>query len=137
LPIWQGFFCGILLAYTSYKQHRMNYILKIILSAIAVFVLASILPGITIESYLTAILVAIVLGFLNTLVRPILIFFTIPLTIITLGLFLFIINAFIVLIAGYFISGFTVTSIFWALLFSILLSILQSILHKVLKENKK
>jgi len=115
----------------------MNYILKILLSAIAVFVLANILPGITIENYLTAIIVAIVLGFLNTLVRPLLIFFTIPLTIITLGLFLFIINAFIILIAGYFIGGFTVTSIFWALLFSILLSISQSILHKVLKENKK
>ena len=114
----------------------MNYILKILLSAIAVFVLANILPGITIESYLTAIIVAIVLGILNTIVRPLLIFFTIPLTIITLGLFLFIINAFIILIAGYFISGFTVASIFWALLFSILLSILQSVLHKILKENK-
>jgi len=115
----------------------MNYILKILLSAIAVFVLANILPGITIESYITAIIVAIVLGFLNTLVRPILIFFTIPLTIVTLGLFLFIINAIIVLIAGYFIGGFTVHNIGWALLFSILLSILQSILNKLLKDPKK
>jgi len=115
----------------------MNYILKILLSAIAVFVLANILSGISIQSYTTAIIVAIVLGFLNTLVRPILIFFTIPLTIVTLGLFLFIINAIIVLIAGYFISGFTVASIGWALLFSILLSISQSILHKLLKDNKK
>jgi len=115
----------------------MNYILKILLSAVAVFVLANLVRGITIESYLTAIIVAIVLGILNTSVRPLLIFFTIPLTIVTLGLFLFIINAFIILIAGYFISGFTVTSIFSALLFSILLSILQSILHSILKENKK
>ena len=115
----------------------MNYILKILLSAIAVFALANILPGISIQSYATAIIVAIVIGLLNTLVRPILILFTIPITIITLGLFLFIINAIIVLIAGYFISGFTVTGIGWALLFSILLSILQSILHKLLKDNKK
>jgi len=115
----------------------MNYILKIILTAIAVFVLANILPGISIENYITAIFVAILLGILNTLVRPILIVFTIPLTIVTLGLFLFIINAIIVLLAGYFINGFTVANIFWAFLFSILLSISQSILHKLLKEDKK
>jgi len=115
----------------------MNYILKIILSAIAVFAIANILPGITIENYTTAVFVAIVLGFLNTFIKPILIFFTIPLTIITLGLFLFIINAIIVLLTGYFIDGFTVTSILWALLFSILLSISQSILYKLLKKDQK
>jgi len=115
----------------------MNYILKIILTAIAVFVLANILPGISIENYITAVFVAITLGILNTLVRPILIIFTIPLTIVTLGLFLFIVNAIIVLLAGYFISGFAVTNLFWALLFSILLSISQSVLHKLLKEDKK
>jgi len=115
----------------------MNYILKILLSAIAVFVLANILPGIAIENYITAILVAIVLGILNTLVRPILIFFTIPLTIITLGLFLLVINAIVVLMTDYFISGFHVSGLFSALLFSILLSIVQSILHKLVKEDNK
>ncbi len=115
----------------------MKYILKIILSAVAVFLLANILPGITIESYLIAVLVAIVLGFLNTLVKPIMILFTIPLTIITLGLFLLIINASIILIAAYFISGFQVSGLFTALLFSVLLSITQSILSRLLKEDKK
>lgn len=115
----------------------MNYILKIILSAIAVFVLAKILPGITIQSYVSAALVAIVLGFLNTIVRPVLVFFTIPLTILTLGLFLLIINASMVLLADYFISGFYVANLFYALLFSILLSFLQSVLFKLLKEDKK
>ncbi len=115
----------------------MNYLLKILLSAIAVFVLANVLPGITIESYLVAILVAIVLGFLNTLVKPLLILFTIPLTLLTLGLFLLVINASIILLADYFINGFHVSGLLTALLFSVLLSVTQSVLFRLLKEDKK
>ena len=115
----------------------MTYILKILLSAIAVFVLSNIIPGITTENYTTAIIVAIVLGLLNTLIRPILILFTIPITIVTLGLFLLIINASMVLLTDYFISGFTVSGIFPAILFSVLLSITQSILYKLIKDPKK
>ncbi len=115
----------------------MNYILKILLSAIAVFALANILPGITIENYLTAVIVAIVLGLLNTLIKPILIFFTIPLTILTLGLFLLFINAAIILMADYFVDGFYVSGWLPALLFSLLLTLLQSTLYKLLNNNKK
>ena len=115
----------------------MNYILKTLLSAIAVFVLSNIVPGIAIESYTTAILVAIVLGLLNTLIRPVLIFFTIPLTIVTLGLFLLVINASMVLLADYFISGFSASGLFSALLFSILLSVTQSVLYKLIDNNNK
>lgn len=115
----------------------MNYILKILLSAIAVFVLSNLAPGIAIESYTTAIFVAIVLGLLNTLVRPVLIFFTIPLTIVTLGLFLLIINASMVLLADYFISGFSASGLFSAALFSILLSLTHSVLYKLIDDKKK
>ena len=110
----------------------MNYIIKILLTAIAVFILAKILPGVSIESYFTSIVVAIVIGLLDSLVKPILIIFTIPITIVTLGLFLFIINAFIILIADYFVNGFVVNNIIWAAIFSMLLSLLQSVLYKVL-----
>lgn len=110
----------------------MNYIIKILLTAIAVLVLANVLPGVSVESYFTAVIVAVVIGFLDSLVKPILVILTIPITIITLGLFLFVINAFIIIIADYFIGGFGVTNIIWAMVFSILLSILQSILFKVL-----
>lgn len=119
------------------KRNNMNYILKTLLSAIAVFVLSNIVPGIAIESYTTAILVAIVLGLLNTLIRPVLIFFTIPLTIVTLGLFLLVINASMVLLADYFISGFSASGLFSALLFSILLSITQSVLYKLIDNKNK
>ncbi len=114
----------------------MNYLLKILLSAVAVFILGNVLPGIAIDSYLVAILVAIVLGFLNTLVKPLLVLFTIPLTILTLGLFLLVINAAIILLADYFVDGFHVSGLLTALLFSVLLSITQSVLYTLLKEDK-
>jgi putative membrane protein len=110
----------------------MNYIIKILLTAFAVFIISNILPGIVIDNYTTAIIVAVILGILNLIAKPIFVILTIPLTIISLGLFLFVINAVIVMIAGYFINGFLVTNIFWALLFSIILSITESILYKLL-----
>lgn len=114
----------------------MKLILRILLSALAVVILAKILPGIGVDSYTTAIIVAIVLSLLNFIVKPILVILTLPITILTLGLFLLIINAIIILLADNLISGFEVTNIWWALLFSLLLSFLQSILYSILKEDK-
>ena len=76
----------------------MKIILKMLLTAVAVIILAQILPGIHVDSYTTAIIVAIVLGLLRIFVRPLIILFTLPISIITLGLFLFVINAIIILI---------------------------------------
>jgi len=115
----------------------MKYLLRILLSALAVVVLSKILPGVFVESYLTAIIVALVLSFLNFLVKPVLIILTLPVTIITLGLFLLIINAIIIVFADKLIDGFTVDSIWWALLFSLLLSLFQSILFSLLKEDRR
>lgn len=114
----------------------MKFILKLLLTAVAVFVLQKVLPGIDVQSYTYAIWVALVIGILNIFVRPLLIFLTLPATIITLGLFLFVINALMIQLAGYFLDGFTVASFWWALLFSILLSILQPILHSLLGEGE-
>ena len=111
--------------------------MKLILSAVAVILIAKILPGVSLDNYTTAIIVAAVIAILNVLVKPILIIFTLPITIVTLGLFLLIINAIIIVLADKLIDGFGVSSIWTALLFSILLSILQSILHSLLKEDKK
>ncbi|GBF20991.1 putative membrane protein [Arenibacter algicola] len=114
----------------------MNLILRILLSAVAVVILAKILPGVGVDSYTTAIIVAIVLSLLNFIVKPILIILTLPVTILTLGLFLLIINAIIILLADYFIDGFQVNNIWWALLFSLLLSFLQSIFYSFLNDDK-
>ena len=115
----------------------MNFILKLLLNAVAVFVLAEILNGVYVDDYITSILVAVVLSILNALVKPILVILTLPVTILSLGLFLFIINALIILLADRLIDGFSVDGIWTALLFSILLCILQSLLHSFLKSDKK
>ncbi|EAQ39327.1 hypothetical protein MED134_07551 [Dokdonia sp. MED134] len=114
----------------------MNTIIKILLTAVAVVVLSKFLPGVTVDGFVTAIIVAVVLALLKFIVRPILVILTLPVTIVTFGLFLFIINAIIILIADYFVGGFSVSGVWIALLFSILLSIFQSILFSLLKDDK-
>ncbi len=114
----------------------MNLILRILLSAIAVVILSKILPGIGVDSYTTALIVAVVLSLLNFIVKPILVILTLPVTIITFGLFLLIVNAIIILLADRLVSGFQVDGIWWALLFSLLLSLLQSLFFSLLKDGK-
>ena len=113
----------------------MKTILKILLTALAVLAIAYLLPGVTVQDYTTAILVAVVLGLLRIFVKPVLVILTIPITIITLGLFLFCINAIIVFLADYFVDGFSVNGVFTALLFSFLLSFLQSVLYSLLYDS--
>ena len=114
----------------------MNLLIRLLLNALAVFILAHVLNGIEVSGYTGAIIVALVLAILNLFVKPILIIFTLPVTILTLGLFLLVINALIILLADKLIDGFAVNSFWTALIFSILLSILQSILQTIFKEPK-
>lgn len=114
----------------------MKLILKLLLTALVVVVLAKILPGVHVEGYGSAIIVAIVIALLRMLVKPILVILTLPITIVTFGLFLLIVNAIIILMADYFVGGFQVATIWWALLFSLLLSLFQSVLFSLLKEDK-
>lgn len=114
----------------------MKLLLRILLSAIAVLILSHILPNVSVDTFTTAVIVAVVLSLLNILVKPILVILTLPVTIVTLGLFLLIINAIIILLADKLIDGFAVGNIWWALIFSLLLSFLQSIFFTLLKEDK-
>ena len=113
----------------------MKLILKLLLTAVAVIVLAEILPGVEVAGYGSAVVVAIVLALLRMIVKPILIFLTLPITIITLGIFLLFINGIIILMASYLIESFQVSSIWWALLFSLLLSFFEAILFSLLGED--
>ncbi|MCH7523949.1 MAG: phage holin family protein [Bacteroidetes bacterium] len=106
-------------------------------SIVAVLIISSLLGGVSVDGYGSAIIVALVLAVLNLFVKPVLVILTLPITIVTLGLFLLVVNAIIILLAGKLIGGFSVDGIWTAILFSILLSILQSILHSVLKKDKK
>jgi putative membrane protein len=118
----------------------MNFLYKILITTVNVFILAAILPGIEIvnNNIITAVIVALVLAVLDAFVKPILIIFTLPATILTLGLFLFVINACIILIDAHFVHGFKVDSFWDAMLFSILLSFFNSFVHKrAFPDNKK
>jgi putative membrane protein len=106
----------------------MNLLLRIIITSISAIVAAYILPGVHLEDFSTAIILAVVLALLNSILKPILVILTIPITIFTFGLFLLVINAAMIMLAGHFISGFEVVNFWWALLFSIILSIISSLL---------
>jgi len=114
----------------------MKSIFRILLTAAAVLILAYVLPGVAVASFWSAIIVAVVLAILRLLVKPVLVVLTFPITVVTLGLFLLVINALIIIMADYFIDGFTVKNFWWALIFSLLLSFLQSVFHSMLKDKK-
>uniref|UniRef100_UPI00404A838E phage holin family protein n=1 Tax=Flavobacterium sp. TaxID=239 RepID=UPI00404A838E len=109
----------------------MYLIIKLLISAIVVFVLSYFLPGVQVTDLTGALMVAIVLSLLNTFLKPVLVLLTIPVTFFTLGLFLLVINAILILICDYFIDEFRVDGFLTALIFSVLLSISQSILNKI------
>jgi len=113
----------------------MNFILRLLLTGVAVVILAKLLPGVSVDGYFTAVIVALVLALLNFIVKPILVLLTLPVTILTLGLFLLIINAIIILLADGFVGGFNVDGWFIAIIFSLLLSLVQSLLFSILKTD--
>jgi len=124
-------------AFFIHKSEIMKFILRLLLSALAVILLANILPGVEVRAFGSAVLVALVLSLLNLIVKPILVILTLPVTILTLGLFLLVINALIILLASSLVSGFSVDGFWQALLFSLLLSVLESVLFAFLKEDSK
>lgn len=103
---------------------------RLIISSLAVFVAGWILPGIQIDSFMTAIVVAVILGFLNATLKPFLIIVTIPITVVTLGIFLLLINIFVIQVADYWIDGFAVRSAWTALLFSLLVSTISGWMYR-------
>ena len=115
----------------------MKLIFRILLTALAVVVIANFLPGVQIANFTNAIIVAVVLGLLRITVKPLLIIFTLPATILTFGLFLLVINAIIILLADYFVDGFAVTGFWVALIFSLLLSLFQSFLYSIFERKER
>lgn len=109
----------------------MNFILKVLITGLIAYLLQNILSGVRIVDMKTAALFALVLALLNAVVKPVLVILTIPVTVFTLGLFLLIINAFMVWLAAYFFEGVFVDGFWWALIFSILLSIGSSVLYSL------
>jgi putative membrane protein len=113
----------------------VNGVIQFLLTGLAVLLTAYLLPGVHVDHYGHALLVALVLAIANVLLRPLLILFTIPLTIATLGLFLLVINAVIIIVVDYFIAGFRVEGFWWAVAFSLILSIFNSMFADLTKEK--
>lgn len=112
----------------------MKFLLNLAVSALSIMGAAWVLPGVHVSGFFTALWVAIVLGLLNALVRPLLILLTLPVTILTLGLFLLVINVLIVYSASGLVSGFYVDGFFTALFFSVLVSLISSIIGSLMPE---
>ncbi|MDP4262521.1 MAG: phage holin family protein [Bacteroidota bacterium] len=115
----------------------MKFIIRLLVTAAVAFILAQILPGVHVDTYTTAIWFAVVLGLLNVFLRPFLIIFTLPLTLLTFGLFLFIINTITVLLASDWVRGFKIDSFGWGLLFSLMLTFITSALFREEERQQK
>lgn len=114
----------------------MKLLLRILITSVLVTILSYVMRGVAVDSFLTALIVAVVLGLLNIFIKPIIVIFTLPVTVLTLGLFLLVINAVMILLCSEIVGGFTVDSFWTALLFSIVLSISQSIFFRLLGDDK-
>lgn len=110
----------------------MTLILVWILNAVALLVVAYVLPGITVASFGSALIAALVLGLLNTLVKPVLILLTLPITVVTLGLFLLVLNALVFWFAGSILKGFHVEGFWWAVIGAIVYSLVSGFLSGLL-----
>ena len=114
----------------------MEFITRLIVGVLAVLISAWLLPGVHVDGVLTAILVALVISFLNAFVRPVLILLTIPVTIFTLGLFLLVINALLILLCDKIVDGFSVSGFWTALAFSLILSLVSAVLQSLGDKSK-
>ena len=104
-----------------------------IVSALAIGIAAYLLPGVSV-TILGALVLAVVLGIINTFIKPVILLLTLPLTILTLGIFSLIVNALFILLAGLLVPGFVVNGFWWALLFAVVLSLINAFFHAVEKK---
>ena len=119
------------------KKNNMNILVKILLSSIAVIIASYLLPGVYVDDFITAVIIAVLLSLLNATVKPLLIILTIPITLFTFGLFLLVINAIIILITSSIVPGFVVDNFWWALIFSLVLSLINALLTDLSKDGQK
>lgn len=112
----------------SKASDTWGIIVQLILGGLAVIITSYLLPGVSVENFLTGIVIAALIALLNITVKPILIILTIPITIVTLGLFLIVINALLILLAAKIVPGFSVDGFWWALLFGLILGLINSLL---------
>ncbi|MEK7646385.1 MAG: phage holin family protein [Patescibacteria group bacterium] len=109
----------------------MNIIFHWIVSALAIIIAAYLLPGVAISGLIAALIVAVVLGIINVFIKPIIILLTLPINILTLGLFTLVINAALIMLASSIVPGFVVDGFWWAFVFAIVLWMINSVFHSM------
>lgn len=109
----------------------MKTLVNILFTTVLVVLIAHFLPGVSVDGFMTALIVALVLGLLNIFVKPVLVLLTLPATIFTLGLFLLVINAIIILLCAELVPGFAIKSFWSAFLFSLVLSFCQAVVSAI------
>lgn len=117
-------------------MRNLQVIINLLLSGIAVFVSSYILPGVKVDGFVTALIVAILLAVVNTFIKPLVLFLTLPINILTLGLFSLVINALMVILVAAIVPGFHVDGILWAFVFSIVLSLVSSVIYMLMPDKK-
>jgi len=120
-----------------YRCRSMFLLLKWLLMTVSVGIAAYLIPGVIVNGVFSALWVALFLGIVNVLIRPVLIFVTLPINIMTLGLFTFVINAVLVLLASRVVHGFEIKGFWTAMLFSIVLSIVNYLLNTILNKRSR
>ncbi|MDZ4231215.1 MAG: phage holin family protein [Patescibacteria group bacterium] len=106
----------------------MGILINWLISTLVILASAYLLPGVTVDGFLAALVAALVLGLVNAILKPILVLLTLPINILTLGLFTLVINATLVMLTAYIVPGFAVAGFLWALLFGLILSVVSMIL---------
>ena len=114
----------------------MKFLLRLLLNGAAVFLAAQLIPGIGVAGPGAAIVAGIVLGLVNAIVRPVLILLTLPVTLVTLGLFIFVVNAICLALAAWFVPGFTISGFIPAFLGALVITIISWLLSALLADNK-
>ena len=114
----------------------MKIFIHWLISALAIIITAYLLPGVHVDGFVTALVLAVVLGIINAFLRPILVVLTFPLTVVTFGLFLFVLNTLLIMLAAAIVPGFSVVSFWWALLFGIVLALVHSFFRGALAASR-
>ena len=112
----------------------MKILINLLINALAVFITAYVVPGVYVRDFMTAVVVAVILGVVNVFIKPVITILALPLTILTLGLFQFVVNALLIMLVGNLVPGFTVNGFLSALLFSLLISLVSGFLRMLARE---
>ena len=115
----------------------MRFLARLVLNGVAIILAAYVLPGIHIAGLFAALVAGVILGFVNAIVRPVLFFLTLPLTLITLGLFIFVLNAICFALTAWLVPGFSVDGFWWAVFGALLVSIVSWILNGLVVGKKE